>query len=196
MTVITLPAPPATVWSWLRDPALIHRWHGWQCDDLADEIELIFNTETTVVDEGRAANIGGHLFELAAVEADAADADADAETRLTVTRQFDNEYAFDIDQGWISFLQQLRFALARHPDDERRTHFLHGPTLPDAPLPITGSTWFESEFQRGIVAEDFDGLAIVYQRPDGSAMVIVTAYGLDDAAFDAIGRRLDTWWSS
>ena len=39
---VTVDAPVAEIWASLRDPARIRRWHGWEYDQLDEEIRTIF----------------------------------------------------------------------------------------------------------------------------------------------------------
>jgi hypothetical protein len=93
----------------------------------------------------------------------------------------------DIEEGWITFLNQLRHRLERHPGARRRTIFLQAPSFPE----LDGSFWHASEFQRGV---DRDGeLAVVFGRPGADATLVVTTYDLDDAAFAAAEQRWQAW---
>ena len=47
---LTLPAEIGDAWPYLRDPALIRRWFGWDYDGLEHEIDVIFLQEATVDD--------------------------------------------------------------------------------------------------------------------------------------------------
>src|SRR3954453_10025191 len=108
-----LPRPVEAVWLAFRDPEIIRRWHGWDFDGLDEEIKALYVEGVVVDQENHTLHIGGHLFEFFP---------QDGQTRLRVSRKapVDNEdtgidwllqYA-DIEEGWISFLQQLRFVLA------------------------------------------------------------------------------------
>jgi len=142
---VTVAAPVETVWSHLRDPELIHRWHGWDYDGLADEIEVIY---TRHVHEDAAAHVlrtrggpapgsveRGDRFDLRPADPD----DPGGATVVRITRgpqgtddDWDAMYD-DITQGWVSFLAQLRFAIEQHPGDDRRTVFcgsFAGPSTP------------------------------------------------------------------
>ena len=56
---------------------------------------------------------------------------------------------------------------------------------------LAGEPWHSSEFQRGV---DADGeLAIVFGKPGGEQMLLVTTYDLDDDAFAAAEARWDAW---
>jgi hypothetical protein len=105
-------------------------------------------------------------------------------------------------EGWTSFVMQLRFALERHPGEDRRTLRLAGAGEPPVPLasdpeePYEGATrWGEpwagvlhhrTAHQVGLTVDSYGpGLVIVHF----GRMAIVTTYGLDDDAFAALERR-------
>jgi hypothetical protein len=108
----------------------------------------------------------------------------------------------------MTFTQQLRFALERHPGEERRTVRLTGESVPEIDLAgiasvppgeryetsipqgenIAGEVWFRSKHQTGLTVERYgDGLLVVTE-----AEALISTYGLDDATFDRIRRR----WTS
>ncbi len=188
---ITLPAPVREVWQAFRDPALIRRWFGWDYDGLEDEIRMIFVDGTVASEADRTLHIGGHLFVLD---------DQGPQTVVRVTRAAPvdpndgmdwDAFHDDVDEGWLSFLQQLRFVLARHPDEVRTTIYRNGETLGSPPLPaaellgldgvgdagrytvitavgdvLSGEVWFRSERQLGLTVDEWgDGLLLVAQSP-------------------------------
>jgi hypothetical protein len=225
---VTLPAPVDTVWRALRDPDEIQRWFGWQYDGLDDEIDMIFRKEARPSDGEDAITWGnGDRFTLEP---------QGQQTLLRVTRAapaggatWDEVYD-DISEGWTSFVQQLRFALARHPGENRRTVWLGGSAVDVDAFPLeaalgmtdvaalsagspydttiatgdmAGEVWFHAPHQFGVTVEQFgDGLLIAGNQPaserppHGGAWVIITTYGMDDAAFDELSQRWSTWWDS
>ncbi|GAA4198576.1 hypothetical protein GCM10022252_49240 [Streptosporangium oxazolinicum] len=221
---VTIAVPVGDVWSALRDPELIRRWHGWHFDGLDKEIEVIYHQNVVEsAAEHRLETQGGDLFELT---------DLDGRTRLRVTRaprggdpDWDAYYD-DITEGWITFVHQLAFALERHPGADRRTVFLSGaaatPVLeatglvtvaglpPASPYELEGPTGetlrgqvrFRSANQVGLTVDGWgDGLLVVAQNPPspanpgGTAMMVLTTYGLDDAAFAGLESRWNAWWA-
>lgn len=189
-------ASPDDVWASLRDPALVARWFGWDYDGLESEITQIFGDGVTADDAARTLTWDdGDRFQL----------EPDGEgTRLRVVRshhgvtgEFDG--AFDpVDEGWITFAQQLRFALERHPGQDRRTVSAHGLDLGphDSPLlsrlglrllgddPVggryevrsedgttfSGEVFFQTDLQIGLtVAEEDDALLVVARTPPAAA---------------------------
>src|SRR5262249_8667603 len=103
----------------------------------------------------------------------------------------------DVTQGWIAFVQQLRFAVERHRDERRRTLFLSGAPLrtgdplagvalglPEnaavgttyaitAPMgdALAGRIWHRGRHQVGVTIDRFgDGLLIVMDRRPEAAL--------------------------
>ena len=95
----------------------------------------------------------------------------------------------DIEEGWITFLHQLRYRLAVAPDASRRTIFRTGPaTLVDLP----GEPWHSSRYQRGFVA---DGeLAVLGVKPNGDGMLVVTLIDPSEEEYAAAEARWDDVW--
>jgi uncharacterized protein YndB with AHSA1/START domain len=187
--VINADAPQ--VWTMLREPARVAQWHGWQAEDLDAEIKQIYfsGDEEESPDHTSFTVHGGDFFELHPEPNG---------TRVSITRgalDHNSEWAAwdeDITQGWLTFLQQLRFALERHPHGKRHTLFLQVPGGPgsaieklglsDVPAPggdyrltlptgeeISGKVWYRSNHQVGLTvhsyAEHGDGLLIVADQP-------------------------------
>lgn len=205
---IRVPVTVETAWRALRDKESVLQWHGWQAAELAGEVDQIFFDEAVEDAENHVLTAaGGDRFTVTA--------DGDG-ARITVTRaplsgnaEWDAYYQ-DITEGWISFLQQLRFALAYGITTPRRTHFLTtdrsridevaqrlglsevAGLAPESEYEaeiagerVHGEVWFRSANQLGLsVGEWGNGLLIF-----GGGMAILTTYGLDDAQFDALGER-------
>ena len=214
---VTLPAPVDDVWPAFRDPDLIRRWHGWEDAGLDDEIRMIFADGTTVEEEGRSLHVGGHRFTFEP---------RGAQTIVRVVRAAPNDpgpldwdaYYDDVDEGWLSFLQQLRFALAHEWEATRHTVHLDGtvaaPTravealgLPataaeGAPYTaevageaLTGTVWFRSTHQLGVTVDAWGpGLLVVAEAPNGggrAASATLTTYGPIDG--DRAARWTAAW---
>jgi uncharacterized protein YndB with AHSA1/START domain len=179
------------VWTMLREPAKVAQWHGWEADDQAAEINQIYFSPNVIEGADHTSLVvdGGDVFTLKPVPNG---------TEVSVTRaavDHNSEWAAwdeDITQGWLTFLQQLRFALERHPHGKRRTFFFAIPGnegsaieqlgLSDVPKPgepysltlatgeeISGKVWFRSNHQVGLTvhhyAEHGDGLVIAADQP-------------------------------
>ena len=188
---VTVPASVEEVWAHLREPALIRRWFGWEYDGLTREIEIIF-VEGAQADE-QARTVAWAHGDRVELEPGA------GETVLRLDHPVPDATYDDVGEGWITFMQQLRFALARHPGEERRTHYLSA----DAPLPVVealeatgGEVWFRSPHQLGVVAPDLgDGLLVAVDKPGAAAFLTLTAYGDDTAALAASVARWDAWFT-
>jgi len=155
---VVIAAPPDRVWRAFRDKDEVRRWFGWDYDGLDGEIDMIFFGDTEVDDDAMSLDFGpaGRL----ALE------DRDGQTVVRLLRaapegsdSWDGVYD-DINEGWLTFVQQLRFMLERHPGEERET--VH--------VPLTGEPFFQSENQVGVIN---DGQLIIRT----SERVIASRYG-------------------
>ncbi|WP_150131353.1 SRPBCC family protein [Caulobacter mirabilis] len=124
---VTVSASADDAWDALRDPARIAQWFGWDADTLPGEIAYIFHDHTQVDAPRRTLTFVGmpDRFEVEDI------GDGKAVVRLvrsgSARTQTDWEGLYDdMIQGWITFVQQLGFALDRHRDDRRRTLYLSG----------------------------------------------------------------------
>jgi uncharacterized protein YndB with AHSA1/START domain len=149
---VAIAAPVETVWRALRDPREIRRWFGWDHDGLDEEIRFIFVEHATADDEA-------HVLDGAEGGTIALEPQGDR-TVVRVTRATSSEGYDEINEGWLTFLQQLRFYLERHPGRDRRT--VHVAT--------TGEEWFSSEHQRGVLRDDG---TLVIRTPE---RVVVSEY--------------------
>lgn len=68
---------------------------------------------------------------------------------------------------------------------------------------LSGSVWARSRHQLAVTVDGAgDGLLILAEqprtehRPDGGVMLLLTGYGLDEAAFDRIRDRWSGWWAT
>jgi hypothetical protein len=184
---VVVDAPRDAVWRALTEPEQIRHWFGWEYDGLEEEINVIFVEHATLVPPSLIELSDDGVIELE---------DLGERTLIRAIKPGDLDAAEwqdvygDIEEGWITFFHQLRHRLARHPDSERRMIVLDGTTaLPELP----GEPWHESRYQRG--AESDGALVIVFAKPDGAAMLLVTTYDLDDTAFAAAERHWTDWWA-
>lgn len=179
------------VWIMLREPAKIAQWHGWDAENLEQEIDSIFFTNSAEAPDHRSLTVnGGDTFLLepeqggTRVSVERAPMDSGSELKA---------WDEDITEGWTTFLQQLRFGLERHPNTPRRTVFFSGTAqdgqsiisklgLDDVPAPgeeysaslptgvaISGKVWFRTKHQLGLTIHEYaahgDGLLIVADQP-------------------------------
>jgi hypothetical protein len=190
---LLIAAPIDTVWRALRDPKEIARWFGWQYPGLPEEIDMIFGgfevSESTHTLQSQnfpdryTLEAHGPDYTIVRVIRSAAPTD----------KSWQGIYD-DIFDGWLTFTEQLRFALMRHPGADRRTLFCNGRSAtPDVPPPaealgltrlavvpigqrymvktamgdtLEGEIWFRSANLIGLTVDAYgDGLLIVATRP-------------------------------
>ena len=225
---VELPAPVEEVWAHLRDPGLIRRWFGWEYEGLESEIEFIFlgppPEALAGMPEGAGFEVddGAHTITWAygGVDRDRFELRAEGDgcvlrvTRTISPDSWDGVHD-DVGEGWISFVQQLRFALTRHRGEERRTVFTSSAvTATDDVLAVlgvdrvdgpwagmlgpepgrSGDLWFRSDHQLAVTVDQWnDGLLLV-TWPRDSASVTLSVFGLDDAAVVDLSERWNAWW--
>ncbi|MCX2947862.1 SRPBCC family protein [Lentzea sp. NEAU-D7] len=174
---ITVAAPVAEVWQSFRDKEKLRHWHGWDIPELDAEIEEIYFANAE--EDGTTLVVQGHdTFVLSTVPEG---------TRVVLTRapkgtspEWDDYYD-DITEGWITFLHQLKFAHEYHPGQKRRTLFWPS----EVDLGVSGSPFFESANQRGVVVGAFGpGLVVTSAK-----MTVVTTYGFSDDELEALRQK-------
>jgi uncharacterized protein YndB with AHSA1/START domain len=210
---VFIDAEPEQVWEALRDRAQLKRWHGWHADSLDEEIELIYFTGA--VEEGHVLTLGtGDTFTVMA---------KDGRTLLRMVRapKGDNPewdaYYEDVNEGWTTFLQQLRFALERHAGADRQTVFISAEgssdrvgeifaLVKDQPVGadydvtvangerLAGQVWFRSPHQVGLTVQQWgDGLLVAgqvpvtEQHPTGGEMMVLTVF--DAGVYSDVEKR-------
>jgi uncharacterized protein YndB with AHSA1/START domain len=188
---LALPVPVEEAWAHLREPALIRRWFGWEYDGLAREIEVIFVEE--VVADDAAHTLAWETGDRFALVPDGSHA------RLRVHHAPPPDVYDDIGEGWITFVEQLRFALTRHRGEERATHYLSS-DVPLALLPaleaMGGEVWFRSEHQLGLVVAGLgDGLLVAVEKPGVAAFLTLSGYGEAARTLPLHTARWDAWWA-
>jgi hypothetical protein len=185
---VVVPVSADEAWRTLRDPAEIDRWFGWRTESLAEEIHYIF-VDHARADEGRriiAFDGTGDRYEVEPRGEHAV---------IRVVRAGPAKPGYDeMIEGWIAFTQQLKFALARHPGEVRRTVRLSGSPRDEAGAPaiialgltelpahgelwsqivgpephLSGEVWHFSRHQTGVTVSEWgDGLLIITDRPPG-----------------------------
>ena len=187
---VLINADAEQLWLMLREPAKIAQWHGWEMKGLAEEIQLIYYSDAVESPDHLSLDLGdGDVFTLEPC--------SDG-TRLTLTRGEPQgalaKHDSVIAEGWAMFLQQLKFALERHPKTARRTIFVDGTSsahtklwdalgidtgwLPDPGEPyklvlttgatLSGKVWYRSNTQLGLTVDSYaehgDGLLILAQQ--------------------------------
>lgn len=227
---LTIAAPVETVWAALRDREQVARWFGWESDSLAAEVDYIFFDHAT-------ANEATHVIAFEGVN-DRFELTAEGSgSRLRVIRAAPadgtawTDVYEDMTEGWIMFVQQLKFGLEKEGLAPRRTLWLSLPKgerdgarplealgladltsghVGDAvsrDLPtgdtVSGNLWHVSKYQVSITVDAWAGLLNVHDARSwtgggghGPGMVMITAYGLDEATFADLEGRWKAWWNT
>lgn len=177
MTEVTIDVPAERVWHALRDRAELRRWHGWDYPEIDAEIEQVYFTDATADDATRTLDTGGTEITVAP---------GSTVTFRMTTPPDDPMWQGWYDQvreGWVTFAQQLRYALERHPGEDRTTAYVEGPQeRPDLGAPgdryawrgLTGEVWFRSDHQLGLTVDQWGGGLLVLQAD----AAVLTGYGV------------------
>lgn len=197
------------VWKALREREKLARWFGWNYSGLEAEINEIYFTN--VREEGvsdatrrRLAVNGGDTFILTA---------QDDKTALQLVRRPldgtpEDNYYETITEGWISFIEQLRFMLEHQPISTRRTIVAHRKLerdatwralgLPDARQgqsfagsleghDLSGSVQFVTPQQIGLLIKNCGPGLLIIQF--GENMQLLTIYTSDTEFFNSLSNE-------
>ncbi len=166
---VDVPAPFDTAWAHLRRPELIRRWYGCDGPELDEDVTQVFLREAVVQRADSGLPVGWlrwHNHDR--LEARGGWGGA-PRTTITVRRP---EHALlasydgvrdEVDERWITWLQQLRYALSHHVGEERHSFAVRGldAERPDRLLYRAGL-----HGARGVPV----GGAVEVHRPDGSVL--------------------------
>lgn len=223
---ITVAAPVDEVWDALRNKDKIRHWHGWDYEGLEAEIDLIFFAHVTEDAQARTLDVqGGDLFRLdpdgegtkvtltRAARGVNPDWDAyyDEITEGWIT--FLHQLTFAVERKPGAARRTLYFS-GHNPDSRPPAGDLGlvsvadqqaGTTLEASLLgeSVRGEVWFRSDHQFGVTVDAWGGGLLVVSsvdpteaKPKGSAMAVLSTYGLGDETLDELNRRWSPWWSS
>ncbi|MEV4706680.1 activator of HSP90 ATPase [Actinoplanes sp. NPDC049316] len=193
---VTVAAGRDRVWAAVTQPEVLRQWFGWDYDELDAEIRHIFVTEATLqAPEQMGWADGSYLV----VTGD--DERATVRVARDGPRTGDADRYDAIEEGWRSFLIQLRHFLGEQPSGARRTVYLTGTTTGRRALETAGGEATRAG-KRVAWLIDADGHLVVVagQEPldsldTGMVEVTVSTYGLDDAAFDVLRKRWRERWA-
>ncbi len=169
----SMTAPPATVWQYLRDPELLRRWFGWHGPEFEDEIAGLSGAFSVVEHEGRAVMIGDHRMELQEVG-------PGTELRISRVGESD-EHGIEIAEGWVTFLEQLRYVVTVQPAGARHTFMVPG--APATDMPWDSEEWARSPRQRTVLVPAWGQVQVATVQPTAggpAARVVVNGYGRTD----------------
>lgn len=181
-----MPAPPATVWQHLRQPELLRRWFGWHGPEFEDEIAGLSGGFSTVEREGSAVVIGDHRMVLQ---------EADPGAELCISRVgAPDEHGTEIDEGWVTFLEQLRYVIAMQPAGVRHTFMVPG--APSTDIPWKHEEWARSAHQRTVLVPAWGLVQVATVQPAAggpAARVVVNGYGRTDDEADEQHAAVAAW---
>lgn len=183
-------------WEAVTQPAVLHQWFGWDYDGLDAEIRQIFVDQAALLAPERMGWADGSYLEVSGDD-----------TRATVrvirdgTGPAGPERYDAIEEGWRSFLCQLRFLLDRRPEGRRRTLYLTGETTGRKAKALVQGEWQEFGPRVAWVVDDAGSLVVVAGRlplddPDAGRMeVTISTYGLDEVAFETLRAEWTKRWA-
>ncbi len=162
---VSVPVGFDTAWAHLRRPELIRRWYGWDRPSLDEDIRRRF-LDDAVAQRSEGLPIGWlrwHNHDRLEVRGTA--------RRSTITLRRPGHVLLasydgvrdEVDECWITWLEQLRFALAEHNGEDRHSFAVRGLTgeRPDRVLYRVGL-----HGARGVPV----GGAVEIRRPDGTLL--------------------------
>ncbi|MET0425289.1 MAG: activator of HSP90 ATPase [Actinoplanes sp.] len=177
------------VWEAVTQPPVLRQWFGWDYDGLDAEIQQIFVDEATLWAPDRMGWADGSYLEVTG---------DDDGALVRVARESGNPADPDrydaIEEGWRAFLLQLRFLLEQRPAGVRRTLYLLGETTGRQALALIEGDWQRFGSRAAWTVDEAGHLIVVSahlpldSRNASRTEVIISTYGLDDAAFEA-GRE-------
>jgi len=190
---VTVAAPVDAVWKALRDHDTIRHWHGWDYEGLDNEITTIYFTGVTEDADAHTLRVqGGDLFSVEEVEGG---------SRVRVTRaphgsnpEWDAYYD-DITEGWITFVQQLKFALERQAGTWRKLPSPGGAAAPDL-LDVAAfapNLVYVLSNQSGTFLHRFDGTAWSEPFPQGQVLLSLDAISPREQWATGQGGTLVRW---
>ncbi|MGE0180427.1 MAG: SRPBCC domain-containing protein [Sphingomonas sp.] len=131
---MTIAAPADAVWDALKDPTKIYNWHGWDDPSLKDEVEFIYVKYGRHDDAAKILRFEG-MGDRFEVEARGEGSVLRVIRAVPADAEWQDVYE-DMVEGWISFVEQLRFGIERHDLGPRRTLYLNGRAKPGGAAPI------------------------------------------------------------
>ncbi|MCY1142837.1 activator of HSP90 ATPase [Actinoplanes sp. Pm04-4] len=193
---ISVTAGRDEAWESVTQADVLHQWFGWDYDGLEAEIKQIFVDEATLWAPEQMGWADGSYLEVTG---------GDDSARVRVAREGTGrggpEVYDAIEEGWRSFLVQLRFLLDRRPQGRRRTLYLTGETTGRQALSLVAGDW-ERFGPRVAWTVDPDGHLVVVagrvplDEPSAARFeVTVSLYGADDAGFEAAREAWAKRWA-
>lgn len=221
---VTVAAPVDEVWRALREKDKIRHWHGWDDPGLDAEIDLIYfqsfvedeGARTLGIQEGDHIVLepdgdGTRVTLTRAPRGVSPEWDAYYDDITEGWTTFLHQLRFFLERqpgghrrtvflagttaGAPPLLRELGLdGVAVQPAGSAFEATLAGQD-------VKGEVWFRSEHQLGVTVDAWgDGLLVVAsteptdEKPAGTAMALLSTYGLDEAAYTELTERWAAWW--
>jgi uncharacterized protein YndB with AHSA1/START domain len=206
---VAVAAPHDAVWRALTEPEEIRRWFGWDYDGLDEEIRFIFVDHATRVGNERIEFAEGEDRQAIELEPDGPRVRVRALRRGPADEDdLRGDRLDEIEEGWRTFLEQLRHQLELHPGEDRRTVRFSGEAVPADVVAavreaLPGETWHASRRQWMLATpEHGEALVVVAARepvdagaPGPVSLTLVT-YELPDDLFAALREAWEGRWAA
>jgi hypothetical protein len=223
---VIVAAPIDAVWKALRDPAVIAQWFGWNYPNLPAEIDHIFAKDATadaaayrlaldpdeftleargnetIVRLTRPAPAGGSWDDIY---------DEITEGWRTFVYQLRFAFAFHPGEARRTLYMSGRTRSGGTAPPEALGLSALGALTEGDPYSLTAATgdrlsgriWFRSGWQIGLAVDGFGpGLLVAMRRPPtgksplGSGMLLLSLYGFDEGAHQALTERWQAWFGA
>jgi len=193
---VSVTAGRDATWAAVTQPEILRQWFGWDYDGLDAEIRQIFLDEATLLAPERMGWADGSYLEVTG-----------GDDGSTVRAVRDGKPSGDPDEydpiaeGWKAFLVQLRFLLDQKPQSRRRTLYLTGETTGRQALGLVDGDWTRVGNRVAWTVTPDGHLAVAagnapLDSPEAAGMqIVVSTYGLDDAAFAACRDAYTERWA-
>jgi hypothetical protein len=191
---ISLAAGRDEVWETVTQPPVIRQWFGWDYDGLDAEIKHIFVDQATFEGPEQMGWADGSYLEVTGDDSRSVVVAARGDGPARDPLRYDA-----IEEGWRTFLIQLKYLLEAAPKGVRRTLYLTGESTGRQAFSLVPAEWNRVGRRVAWLVDADDNLVVVSgQRPlddpaAGGIEIIVSTFGADRVTFEghhaAWGRR-------
>jgi uncharacterized protein YndB with AHSA1/START domain len=181
---VTIEAPTEVVWAAVTEPEQIRRWFGWEYDGLTEEITHIFVEHADLFPPDRIALEVGQELQIESAGESA------TVLRAVMPGVLDDPEADqpydELEQGWISFFEQLRYLLERRPTGRRHTVHLTGRAAGPALVAAVADAGIKEDWH----SSQHQWMAV---DPAGHLVVVTAAEPIDVDTESAVTVTVNAW---
>ncbi|HWT24612.1 MAG TPA: SRPBCC domain-containing protein [Solirubrobacteraceae bacterium] len=216
---VDVAAPRDAVWRAFTEPDEIRRWFGWDYHGLDEEIRMIFLADAHPEPPGR-IRLDDGTTPAVIVELEPAGERTRVRIACAGTPGVAAGDAIDmVEEGWRTFLEQLRHQLEHHPGEDRRMIRLTGEADADAVVaavaaelpgearhagphqwflstPEYGGALFSVGALRPLEGQAGDGAEAAAGSSRGPVVLTVVTFGLSEDELGAMRRAWETRWAA